>query len=129
MSAEDRLRKLELLERIAAAAPDAFEPRLEKRVLGRGKWQLVDHDERECMAAHIHALPEARRAEEHGIAELPKAPQQRLARRLALHEHRKTLAEAGHRVEDLFRLAERAMAREQQEAPAACGRDERQRGA
>ena len=83
------LRQLILEEWVAAAPANALEARLEQRIIGRGKRQLVDGDDGERIALHVDALPKAAGGQQHGIAEFAKSVQQRFARRLALHQHRK----------------------------------------
>jgi hypothetical protein len=80
------------------------------------------------VAAHVDALPEARGAEQHGVAELAKAAEQRLARRLALDQQRIAFAEPRPVFEQARRLGECTVAGEQEEAAAAGGLDERKRG-
>ncbi len=81
-----RLGQLVVAKRIAARRFEVRDARLHQRVLGRGERQLLDDDESQRFALHVDPLPEARRAEEHRIAQFAKLPQQLLARRAALHE-------------------------------------------
>src|SRR5690606_12843218 len=83
---EDGLRNLKLRKRIAARAADRLDARMHERIAGRGERQLVDRDEPERTPAHVDALPEAARAEQHGVAVGAKGVQELAARASTLHE-------------------------------------------
>src|ERR1017187_1996440 len=86
---QHRLRQLILEKWIAAAAPNSLEARFEQRIIRRGKRQLIDGDDRQGLTLDVHAFPKAAGGEQHRIAVFAKSIQQRFARRLPLHQHRK----------------------------------------
>jgi hypothetical protein len=57
----------EFAEGIAAARLDGFQPRFDEGMIRHGKRQARDDDIAQRVARHIHALPEAVRAEQHRI--------------------------------------------------------------
>ena len=83
-----RLGQLVLAEGVAAGRFQVLDARARQRVVRRGERQLFDDHQAQRIALDVHALPEARGAEQHGIARLAKTAQQLLARRLALHQQR-----------------------------------------
>ena len=66
---------------------DGLAARLVQRIARRGERQLVDHEQRQRLAGHVHPLPERRCREQHRPDLVAEALEQPLARRLALHEH------------------------------------------
>src|ERR1051325_375710 len=73
---QHRLRQLQLVERVAARAAHALDARGEDRVVGRRERQLVDHHERERLAAHVDAFPERLASEQERVAEGAEARQE-----------------------------------------------------
>ena len=64
------------------------EARIEGRVVGRREGQFVDDHAGQRLTTHVHALPEARGAEQHGARCRGEAAQQLRPRRLALDQQR-----------------------------------------
>ena len=96
---------------------------------GEAKGSFSMMTSRNAVALHIHALPEARGAQQHGIAIVAKPAQQLLARRLALHEQPVALARgAPQGAQAHGRLGQGAMTGEQYEGSAPGRIDQRQAG-
>ena len=121
------LRQLVLDKWIAAAAANALQTRLEQRILRGGKGQLVDGDDRQRVAFHIDTFPKACRGEQHRIAQFPELMQQRFARRLALHQHRKRrLRKSGVKCFDS--VGQAAITGVEQKCPSAAGLEQGRNG-
>src|SRR5579863_4870612 len=124
---QHRLRQLVLKKRISAAPANAFQPCFEQRIVGRGERQLVDGDDGERLAFHIHPFPETARRQQHGGTELAEPLEQRFARRLTLHQYRKwRVREASLQRSDAF--AQAAVAGVEQERAPAAGLEQRRAG-
>jgi hypothetical protein len=70
----------------------ALDARRQHRVVRRREGQFVDDDQRQRLAAHIDALPEALAADQDGVAQPAKAFQQFVLAALALHQQRESRA-------------------------------------
>ena len=106
-----------------------LEPRGEQRIVRRRERQLVDDDDRQRVAGHVDALPEARAAEQHRVAGLAESHQQLGLRAVALDQQRPRQVLGGDRAgEELAGDVERAQAGEEQERTAAARAQHRQRG-
>src|SRR5258707_868605 len=116
----DRLRQLIFEEWVAAPAPDAFEPRLQQRIVRRGKRQLVDGHDRECVAFDVNAFPKTPRGQQHRISQFAKAAEQGLPWSFALHEYRKRRL-GKMRLQRTDTFGQGAVTRVQQKSPAAAG--------
>ena len=127
--ADRRLRKLPVEERIAALGPELVEPRREQRIVRRRERQLVDHDDRQRITGNVDAFPEARAAQQDGVAQRAKSRQELGLRAVALHEQRivEPMAYEGFD-ETVACCGERAQRREQHECASATCLQDRQRG-
>src|SRR6202165_6149992 len=63
-----RFRKLVVTKRVAAAGAEMLDARAHQRIVWRGERQLLDDHQAQRLALHVHALPDARRAEPHAVA-------------------------------------------------------------
>jgi hypothetical protein len=72
---DDGLRDLVLQEGAAAVALDPLDLGLGQGILGCRERELVDNHERQRLAAHIHAFPEALGPEEHRNFARAKTPE------------------------------------------------------
>ncbi len=116
-------------ERAQALLLQDFHARRQHGVVWRGKRQFVDDDQRERLAAHVDAFPEALAAHQHGIAELAEAIQQFGTAGLALDQQGQLQAAFREglvkQVGGALHCPQRGA---QQESAAAGGLDQRQRG-
>ena len=102
-------------EPVAALARDSLAARLDEGIPGSREGELVHHEERERFAGHVHALPERRGREEHGVHVLPEALEETLARCFPLNEKRERKPVAS----SLDQFVERPVrAREDKRSPA-----------
>jgi hypothetical protein len=86
-------RQLVFHEGVAAFALHALDARRQHRVVRRREGSLVDDDQRQRLAAHVDALPEALAADQDGrIAEVAEALQQVVLAALALQQQRHSRA-------------------------------------
>src|ERR1700751_4467405 len=93
-----------------------LEARGEERIVGRRERKLIDHDQGQRFALHVHAFPETLAAEEYGVPDPAEARQQFAARALALHEQRVVEPFARERGgERLSSVRQRPQRREEQE--------------
>src|SRR5574343_995889 len=76
LDVDDGARQLVLDEGVAAFALHLLDTGRQHRVVGRGKGNLVDDDQRQRFAADIHTLPEALTANQDGRAVVAKALQE-----------------------------------------------------
>src|SRR5689334_2179177 len=122
LEADDGFRQLVVEERVPALTLDVREPRSEQWIVRRGEGQLVAHHQRQRVARHVDAFPEALASEQHGVAERAEAREQLAARALALDQQR--IVEAFPRQRRGTRgsgALEGTQRREQQERAAAAG--------
>src|SRR5512146_2047548 len=69
---DDGARQLVFHEGVSPLFLQLFDARRQHRVVRRGERQLVDDDQRQRLAAHVHALPERLASEQHRVAVLPE---------------------------------------------------------
>ena len=85
---QDGQRHLVVVERVAAVGDDRLDARRGDRIARRGERQLVDDHAAQLLADHVHALPERRGRQQHGVRRGAELIQQHAPRRRALHEQR-----------------------------------------
>src|SRR6185312_14770804 len=88
---QGRFGQLILTESAPSGRLEMLDPCAHQRVIRRGEGQLLDDHQPQRAPLDIHALPEARRAEQHGAAVLAELSEKLLARRLPLHQQAKAL--------------------------------------
>ena len=114
LQGQDRERHLVLEEGVASTSGNGLDSRSRDWVGGRCEGQFVDDHTAECFASDVHALPETRRAEEHGMCRRTKFPKQRRAWSGTLDKQ----GVAQVRFHDSFDFAQGGVARKEYEGPA-----------
>src|SRR5580698_2908499 len=102
-------------EWLASGLFDCLHARLHHRIVRHGEGQPVDDDATERFTLHVHALPEARRPQEHGIGSDAELIEQGLTRRRSVQEDRIVQ----HRQQALVEIAHLCIAREEAEGASA----------
>ena len=128
LQVDDGARQLEFHERVASLFVQFRDASRQHRIIRRRERQLVDDDQRQRLAAHIHPFPERLAAQQHRVAVLAEAREQLVARTFAL-DHQRVLqvlaVELG--LQDLVGALHRAQAGEEQEGAAFARFDQGQR--
>ena len=95
LQCDGRLRQLVIHEGITACGLQAFQARLQHRIIWRRKGQFVYDDQTQCLTAHVDTLPERRGAQEDRARALDE--QGRLAGAIADRDQRLELVLAASR--------------------------------
>ena len=118
---EHRGRQCVVAEPVAAQTLDCLAACFVERIARSRERELVDHEQRQRLARHVHALPERRRREQDRTDLVAEALEQALARRVTLHQHLVRHAAAHLLAIDL----ERAVAGREHERPPLGEREQR----